>query len=190
MSPQTCSGVSRWIPEQPVNSAAIHYHFGDKDALYAEVLQTAYGRALEKYPPDFGLSPEATAAQRLEAFIRAFLFRVFDEGPHSHHGKLMAREMVEPSAALDSLVKTAMSRQAEAIMVIVRDLLGRSASDECIRLCGMSVVSQVLFYHTCRPVIHRLFPQMRFDARQIERLAEHITRFSLAGLKNYRQPNK
>src|ERR1043165_6215097 len=128
------------------NIAAVNYHFRDKEGLYAEVLKTAYVRALDRYPVDFGLPENATVEQRLEVFVRSFLLRVFDDGPHSHHGKLMAREMVEPTAALDSVVHTAMGRQAQAIMHIVRDLLGRSAADERCRLCGMSVVRQGLVY--------------------------------------------
>lgn len=167
------------------NIASVSYHFGDKERLYAEVLKTAYVRALDKYPVDFGLPKNATVEQRLAAFVRSFLLRVFDTGPHSHHGKLMAREMVEPTAALDSVVHTVMGRQAQAIMNIVRDLLGRAATEERCRLCGMSVVSQVLFYHHCRPVISRMFPAMKFGPKEIERLAAHITRFSLAALQHY-----
>ena len=172
------------------NIAAVNYHFGDKERLYAEVLKTAYVRALHKYPVDFGLPKNATIEQRLEVFVRSFLLRVFDEGPHSHHGKLMAREMIEPTAALDSIVHTVMGRQAQAIMNIVHDLLGHSATEERCRLCGMSVVSQVLFYHNCRPVISRMVPTMKFGPKEIERLAAHITRFSLAALRNYSEATR
>jgi len=177
--------VRQIVDRAGANIAAVNYHFGDQETLYAEVLKSAYLRALEKYPPDFGLPEKATVEQRLEAFVRSFLLRIFDEGPHSHHGKLMAREMVDPTSALDSLVGAAMGRQSEAIRLIVRDLLGRSASEETVRMCGMSVVSQVLFYHTCRPVIVRLFPNLKFGPKDIERIAAHVTRFSLAALKNY-----
>lgn len=52
-----------------------------------------------------------------------------------------------------------------------------------VRRCGMSVISQIVFYHHCRPVTQRLFPKMPFGARDIERLADHISDFSLAALK-------
>src|SRR5258706_5037073 len=87
------------------NIAAIHYHFGDKEALYAEVLRHALQRAREKYPPDLGLGPKASPTERLHAFVHSFLLRIFDESPHAWHGKLMAREMVDPTGALDHLVK-------------------------------------------------------------------------------------
>ncbi len=164
------------------NIAAVNYHFGDKETLYTEVLKTAYDRAYEKYPADFGLAASATVERRLFAFVRAFLLRIFDEGPHSHHGKLMAREMVDPTAALDAVVREGISQQAATISQIVRELLGGKASEELVRRCGMSVVSQVLFYHNCRPVIGRMYPDLKFGSKQIEQIAEHITQFSLAGI--------
>jgi hypothetical protein len=46
------------------------------------------------------------------------------------------------------------------------------------------VVSQALFYHHCRPVVERISPELKFDRAGIERLTEHITRFSLAAIKS------
>jgi len=54
-----------------------------------------------------------------------------------------------------------------------------------VRLCAFSVVSQCVFYHHCRSVVSRLFPREKaLDAAGIERLADHITRFSLAAMKH------
>lgn len=54
---------------------------------------------------------------------------------------------------------------------------------ETRRLCSVSVVSQVLFYHHCRPVVVRVFPDLKFDADGIAELADHITNFSVAAIK-------
>ncbi len=167
------------------NIAAVNYHFGDKEKLYAEVLRYSHKKALEKYPlvPDVG--PNATPEKKLSAFVHSFLLRIFDKGPTAWHGKLMSREMIEPSAALDSLVEERMRPMAGQLWQIVADILDCPLNDERVRQCSMSVVSQCVFYHHCRPVVSRLFPkEMPQDATGIERLADHITRFSLAAMKH------
>ena len=41
------------------NIAAINYHFGSKDQLYAHVWRRAFEAANAAYPPEGGLGPEA-----------------------------------------------------------------------------------------------------------------------------------
>jgi AcrR family transcriptional regulator len=167
------------------NVAAINYHFGDKNTLYLEVLRYAHGKALEKYPPLLGLPEDAPAEKKLRAFIHSLLLRIFDKGPNSWHGKLMSREMIEPTGALDSLVEERIRPMSAQLWKIVAEILDCPLNDQRVRQCGFSVVSQCVFFHHCRPVVARLFPQqLPQDAASIEQLAEHITAFSLAAMKS------
>lgn len=173
------------------NVAAINYHFGDKESLYAELLRYAHVKALEKHPlvPDVG--PNATPEQKLRAFVHSLLLRIFDQGPAAWHGKLMSREMIEPTAALDSLVEERLRPLSGQLWRIIADILDCPLNHERVRLCAFSVVSQCVFYHHCRPVVARLFPNAEpRDAAGIERLADHITWFSLAAMKHMPQGNR
>src|SRR6267142_6975907 len=85
------------------NIAAVNYHFGDKEKLYTEVVRYSQQKALEKHPPLLDVSPNASPEKRLRAFVESLLRRIFDTGPIAWHGKLMSREMIEPTPALDSL---------------------------------------------------------------------------------------
>lgn len=165
------------------NIAAVNYHFGDKDALYREVLAYYQARALQKYPLDLGARPGAPAAERLRAFVRSFLLRIFDHGSDAWHGKLISREMIDPTSALDTIIVERIRPQAQHLGGIVRELLGVDPDAETVRLCSFSVVSQCLFYHHCQPVVCRLFPEQKFSPEQVEKLADHITSFSLAAIK-------
>ncbi|MFM8470519.1 MAG: TetR/AcrR family transcriptional regulator, partial [Limisphaerales bacterium] len=70
------------------NIAAVHYHFGDKAALYGEVLAYYQARALQKFPLDLGVRPGAPAAQRLRAFWRSLERRSFDHPSEAGQGQL------------------------------------------------------------------------------------------------------
>lgn len=169
------------------NVASVKYHFGDKGRLYAAVLEE--------------LAAEQVAVARLEArllrgeerlreFVGVFLRRVLADGPMALHGKIMAREMVEPTAALDHVVAGFIRPEAEALGVAVREIVGDGVPEDELRLLCMSVVGQVVFYKHCRPVVERLFPDFRCDARLVQRLTDHITGFSVAALRRIREERR
>ncbi|HUZ06185.1 MAG TPA: CerR family C-terminal domain-containing protein [Candidatus Paceibacterota bacterium] len=168
------------------NIAAINYHFGDKEMLYLEVLRHAHGKALEKYPPLLGVAADAPPEKKLRAFIHSLLLRIFDKSPTAWHGKVLLREMIEPTAALDSLVEERMRPMVGQLWKIVAEILDCPFNDERVRLCGFSIVSQCTFYKHCNPVVSRLFPdKLPQDAASIAHLAGHITDFSLAAMKHF-----
>jgi hypothetical protein len=135
------------------------------------------------------VAADAPPETRLRAFVKSFLLRVFDKGPDSWHGKIMSREMIEPTAALDSLVQERMRPMADLLWHIVAGVLKCPLHDQRVRLYAFSVVSQCVFYHHCRPVVSRLFPkQPAMNRARVEALADHITDFSLAAMKHLPKP--
>jgi len=173
------------------NVAAVNYHFGDKETLYAEVLKYALRCAREQYPPTFGLRKGATVEQRLHAFVHSFLLRIFDGSRSSWHGRLMSHEMLEPTGALEGTVKSEIRPIFEELQEIIRDLLPPRPKPELVRRCAFSIVSQCVFFHHCRPVVVRMFPNMTFDPARIAELAEHISRFSLLAIQGLgRSPDR
>lgn len=169
------------------NIAAVNYHFGGKEPLYLEVLRQAYRQSLERHPDDFNVRPTAPPAERLRAFVHGFLLRLLDSGPGAWHWKLTAMEMIEPTPALDTLIAERIQPMAEHVRRIVSDLLGPPADPELVRRCGCSIVGQCLFYRHSQSIIQRLFPEQGFRPDDLEQLAEHITRFSLAAVQHFAQ---
>src|SRR4051794_20466008 len=55
------------------NVAAVSYHSGEKEKLYAAVLRYAPAHATPKSPPHMGLPEGAPAEARLHSFVLAFL---------------------------------------------------------------------------------------------------------------------
>lgn len=172
------------------NIAAVNYHFGDKEGLYMAVLRSVPMAHAEKYPSDPGLSADATPEERLAAYIRSLVHRVFDEGRPGWHTKIMAREMIEPTRALDTLVEEVARPVHQELASIIGDLLGCAATEEAVRLCTLSVLSQCVYYHRARQVLTRLYPEQKYGPEEIDGLADHITRFSLAALKKFARYKK
>jgi AcrR family transcriptional regulator len=169
------------------NVAAVNYHFGDKQGLYSETFKFWVQQALEKYPPNMGVRADSTPEEKLRAFIYSFLLRILDTGKSGWYGKLISREMVDPTPVLDERVQDTVRPLIGQLMSIIRDIIGEDATDLQLRDAAASVVGQILFYHNCRPTLDRLFPDLSFSPEQIERLASHITKFTLAGLRSMRR---
>jgi AcrR family transcriptional regulator len=171
------------------NVASTAYHFGNKEGLYAAVFEYAERRMAELQPPHSGPGEgedgTLPADERLRRHVGAFLTRLLDPRRPAWFARLLAREMIEPTPALDRLVRRRMRANHEQLATILRELLGPDASNEDVRLCTLSVVAQCTFYRHSAPIVARLYPELA-PAREIERIAAHITRFSLAAVRDLR----
>lgn len=174
------------------NVAAVHYHFGDKEGLYKALLVEAFEAGLKRYPPHMHLGSEASGDQRLYAFIHSFLLRMLGGERFAWCGKLMARELHEPTEALDHIVERYILPLSEQLRSIVAEVLGNGAkpTDKRTLFCAMSVVGQCQYVFRSRSVVGRLIPSMRFDDAGIAALARHIADFSLSALKNMPEPDE
>ncbi|MGH7178643.1 MAG: CerR family C-terminal domain-containing protein [Tepidisphaeraceae bacterium] len=170
------------------NVAAVNYHFRDKSQLYSEALRWLAEMSLAKYPPNMGVEPSDDPRLQLRAFIRSFLLRILDPDRVADFGRLMTREMVEPSSALDELASRTIRPLSELLRNILRAILGPHATEAQLRRAACSVVGQIVFYNHCRPAIERIFPgHVQNSAADIDALAEHIAVFSIAGLDALRE---
>ncbi|MBU1040494.1 MAG: CerR family C-terminal domain-containing protein [Proteobacteria bacterium] len=169
------------------NVAAVHYHFGGKDGLYSALLSEAFVTGLRRNPPDMGLPADAPAEERLHAFIHSFLLRMLGDGKGAWCGKLMAREMFEPTQALSQVVERHILPLSAYLRSIIAEILGNGISpeDKLVRQCSMSIVGQCQYIFRSRAIIDVLAPDLRFDEAGISGLADHITHFSLCALKNF-----
>lgn len=164
------------------NVAAVNYHFGDKAGLYREVFRQWFKTALEKYPIDWNLPENPTVTDRLYTFVRSFLYRVLDESKLSCAGRLMGHEITKPTGLLDDFIKENVQPLFINLSKIVTELVASPVSEDCLRHFCFSIIGQCLFYRHAQPIIHVLSPKCKFDSKAIDRIAEHITQFSIAAI--------
>ena len=166
-----------------VNVASVNYYFRSKEALYGEALAFAFREAEQRYPlteaRDKSLPPEV----RLTHFIRVFLYRLLDDSALGYHGKLIAREIADPTKALDEIVKTIIAPTFGILDEIVQQLLGPGWDRKDVHRCILGILGQCLVFKHSRSVIDRTCPEIIASSAEIERCAGHIARFSLAGLR-------
>lgn len=166
------------------NVAAVNYHFGSKENLYREALRTAFQRSLERHPIDGGVPASAPVEERLRGHIFATVRRMKD--PEGHEFDIIHKEMANPTGLVAESLREAVEPIRRATLSIVREIVGPKASEEQVALCQRSIMGQCLHYMMrSRPGMLPGGPPP--VVLQPDEIAEHIFRFSLAGLRETRR---
>jgi AcrR family transcriptional regulator len=170
-----------------VNVAAINYHFRDKNEMYASCLRAAHCTATEA-AGEWQCDDDDDPAERLRHFIDRMLRRLLNPDRPKWHHALIAREMVEPSGALDEMVERDIRPDCRELEAIVHQLTGGDLPRDRVLMLGFSVVAQCLFYLQNRPIIERLYPKFRTRPPSVEQLVEHIHAFSITAIREFAPP--
>lgn len=162
------------------NVAAVNYHFGSKDGLLAEALHFESLKLLQETNARAAACPE----ERLRLFLREFMRMLLDEQGGSKQCRIMARELADPTPALDQIVREAIAPLHDYLAGLVREIVGPGAGKAELYRCVHSIVGQCLYYHHSHPVLQRLHADPHYGRREIDAIAQHIADFSLHGLKH------
>ncbi|MEN6337260.1 MAG: CerR family C-terminal domain-containing protein [Phycisphaerales bacterium] len=170
------------------NTAAVNYHFTNKENLYVEAWRSAFERSVQEYPPDGGVPADAPPEERLRGRILSLMQRMGD--PTNFEVEIVHKEMANPTGLLAEAMHRAIDPQRLDTRKLVRELLGDRASEQSVVLCEMSLMGLCF-----GPIGHmRGFkppggprpggPMMKFGVGE---LAEHVTQFILAGIRQVRE---
>ncbi|THB69643.1 MAG: TetR/AcrR family transcriptional regulator [Desulfovibrio sp.] len=168
------------------NVAAVNYHFQDKQALYAAVLETIVAEAFEQYPADKDMEPDKAPRQRLQAFVRNALMRFLhkgDFGGNPHALKLIHREVMDPSPAMEKIIFRYFVKVRDQLHGLIRDYLGQDARPELVMRCSASIMAQCNQMVFANKVISRMHPGIPAPIDDVHGTVDHIVAFSLGGLE-------
>lgn len=173
-----------------VNTAAASYHFGGKAALYVASWRYAFERSVRNYPPDGGVAAEAPAEERLRGRILSIMRRIID--PESHVFDIFHKELASPTGLLAEVIQQETAPIFQGLNAVIRELLGPKATEQQGRLCLMSIHSQCFGpllreRHRKKAEAGRIPPGPEPLQDEVEALADHVTRFSLAGVREMRR---
>lgn len=169
------------------NVSAINYHFGSKMGLYQAVIKSQAEEMNTSFPIETEAVRDEDPATRLHWLIHNLLRRVLTLND-DHRLKICVREFVEPTEALDFLVKEIINQQFSIMKSVINAVLGHEASPEVLNRFTVSVVSQCFHYGMAEPLLTRLGIHVPSTDADINELAEHIVSFSLAGIVAGRKP--
>jgi AcrR family transcriptional regulator len=164
-----------------VNLAAVNYHFGDKERLYIESVKEAHRSRFAKVPmPEW--SAETPPTEKLHDFIYTFLCRVLGDDANDWQCHLMMRELAQPTAACEELVRDYIRPHFAILQSIIAELVPPSTSEVERHRIGFSIVGQCLHYRIAQPIVRLLISADEYRQYSPAQLADHIAEWTLAAL--------
>ncbi|EGB16224.1 Transcriptional regulator TetR [Pseudodesulfovibrio mercurii] len=168
------------------NVAAVNYHYGSKDGLYAAVLEEIFPKGEEWISgDDAGLPPE----ERLHRFIRGLAEDIYtrNSGHLAHKWAIFLREMAKPSRNLDLIVQHQVQPRAEELRDILTLLLGPDVPEQTLAYCSSNIWALMLDHLLTQPILDRLTPNRPNLGLDVEGFVDHVTRFALGGINGVKQ---
>lgn len=162
------------------NVALINYYFGDKLALYEQVLRDVVAADPARSPGLLGANPE----DGLRVIIGTMLEKASEaRGSGSLRYRLMMHEFSHPSEGTVRMLEITMRPVYDKLRALVSAISGLPPTHDHVRLCVHSLLGQVAHFAHSGPIMEALWPEMKLTAEQREMVAEHIAGSMLVYLR-------
>jgi len=165
------------------NVALVNYHFGDKLGLYTEVLQQLLPRAAEVAALDKAMNQNISPEDILRFMIRTRVRAICGRDLKDLRFQIVVHELTRPTPALATIINEVSRPLYKRLCELIGRTSGLPPGDEKTHLCAHSVLGQIVFYLLEGPLLVRLWPDLKMDPEQVDRIADHIADFSLAYLR-------
>lgn len=167
------------------NVAAVNYHFGDKMALYTEVVQqSAHAAQIDAIRT--ALDQVAPPEEILRAVIRARLRNISRGDRPDWHFLILMHELAQPTPALRRLVNKIARPMFQRLLELIGGMINLPPDDDKTRLCAISVMGQILVYVFAGPLLTGVWPELKMTPDQVDRIVDHIADFSLSHIHSFR----
>ena len=164
------------------NVAAVNYHFGGKLGLYHEVIETAMREMQATTEAAREAGDHQPPEQQLRAYIEVFVHRVLGSGRDNWIHPLMMQEISDPTPAFDMVIEQVIRPRLAYLFGVIAALIDCPPDDVRVARCAMSVQVQCLaLLHN--PMAGRINPAFERTPETLDAMADHIARFSLAGIR-------
>lgn len=171
------SSVREICRKAGVNSAAAHYHFGDKAALYRAVFEREVTRLPLHNLPFQG---PGTPLEKLRAYYRGMLHGACSTGSGRLFMALQAREEFEPTGLLTDFWGKSLAPLHEHVRQFVAQETGWPDGSPEAETLTYSLAGMAAIYLHARPVVDALSPGMLAGPGQVDHLIEMLTGHALA----------
>ncbi len=162
-----------------VNMAAVNYHFGSRDGLYAAVLVEAHRQVISQEELRALVASDQPAKDRVRGLM-AHLVAQMGQDETSWGFKVVLREVMAPSPLASTLVDQAIVPKAGIVAGLIADCMGLPHDHPKVqRGLMMTVVPCIVLLLAPPGLREKALPALQPGSPD---LADHMATFALAGL--------
>jgi TetR/AcrR family transcriptional regulator, regulator of cefoperazone and chloramphenicol sensitivity len=163
------------------NIAAVNYHFGGKDELYAAVLEEAHSRIVSIEAVAAAAQSRIEPALKLRMFLSRIVAEVCKSGSGGWELRVLSREVLSRSPMLAGLVQNQIAPKAKYVRAILAELMQLPADDPAVSRVLVNLIGPILMLLiTDRSLQKQVMPKLELD---VEALTEHMVTYALAGIQ-------
>jgi AcrR family transcriptional regulator len=169
------------------NMAAVNYHFGSRDALYAAVLIEAHGQLIDRATIESIAGADTTPEQKLRALLSQFLIRP-TKSAQPWGLQVLIRELLAPSDHAPPLIRKAVLPKIRVMMSIIASVLEVSAEDPLVqRAMAFVILPCIMLVIAPREILRKALPALDADSGL---LLDDMVGYAVAGLAALAQRNR
>lgn len=170
------------------NISAIRYYFGDKAGLY----RAAFNEPMGEKPCRFSIETYADRQlpEALELFFKEFLEPLKKGEALRLVMKLHYREMLEPTGVWQQEIDTEIKPQHDAMVAMLQQYLGVDSQDNDLHRLAFAIIGMAVHFYVGYDVVKTISPQIINSPKAVDALANSLTAYALAIIKNEAQPKR
>lgn len=163
------------------NIAAVNYHFGSKDGLYAAVLQEAHARIVSIESMAATASSKVDAKLKLRMFLSRIVRQVANGGRTGWELRVLSREILSPSPMMSGLIEKQIAPKAGFLRGILAEVMKLPHDHPAVSRSLINIMGPILMLLvTDRTIQRKVAPQLNLDA---DAMTEHLVAYALGGLE-------
>lgn len=163
-----------------VTSAALYYHFSDKQTLYREALKYSFQSKAEISHQI--LSSDGSPAERLSRFIDRYTQLLADDPDFR---RVMQRELLDGNEVSVGMLSELFQDPFNELAEIVQTL----APEADVHMQIMSIIAMILYHFEVGP-LRRMLPGSKKEHEDYRTLAAHINQLIFAALEDTKKSSE
>ena len=163
------------------NIAAVNYHFGGKDGLYAAVLEEAHHRLVSLETVAAAARSRIDPRLKLKALMERIVGEIAKRQTGAWELRVLSREVLSQSPLMERLIAHQIAPKAKFVRAILAEIMELPADHPTVSRTVISVMGPcILLLIANRDLQRTVAPNLDLDP---ETLAEHMITFTLAGMQ-------